>query len=110
MHDPFSGGGYPQGPPRHGGPDNYYSSIKGLAITSAIICTLLMGPLLGKWTEPFITQLITDLYGYEWVRYGVFIWQGLMLALVFFLTRAFVVAAIVSLGIGILNRFPLLAM
>ncbi len=110
MHDPYSGGGYPQGPPRPGGPDNYYSSIKGLAITCAMICTLLMGPLLGEWTQAPVSRLIEDIYGWEWIEHGLFIWKGLCFALVFFLTRAFVVAAIVSLGIGILQRFPILAM
>lgn len=104
---PNQQGGFPSQRPS-GGHNNYYSSIKGLAITCAIICTLLLGPLLGKWTEPYIMNLIIDIYGYEWVAEGVWIWKGLMLALIFFITRAFVVAAIVALGIGLAQRWPVL--
>ena len=100
----YQGQPAPNKPPNN----NYYQSIQGLAITCAIICTFLFGPLLGEWSAPFISDLITDIYGAQWIEGGLFIWKALCIALVFFLTRAFVVAAIVSFGIGIATRFPLL--
>ena len=101
---------HPSGYPQPSRSNNYYSSIKGLAITCAIICTLLLGPLLGEATEDWITNQIISIYGYEWLDPGIFLWKALCWALVFFLTRAFVVAAIVAFGIGLAHRFPLLVM
>lgn len=99
--------GAPQQQP--GGANNYYASVKGLAITCAIICTLLAGPLLGHWTEEWITGLIEQIYGEEWIELGLPVWKGLCFAFVFFATRAFVVAAIVAGGVGLAQRLPLLA-
>lgn len=89
--------------------NNYYTSIQGLAVTSAIICTLLLTPFLGRWTEAFIAELVTDLYGPEWSSWGVVIWKVLLGGLVFYTTRAFLLAALVAVSIAVIQRFPLLA-
>lgn len=107
FNQPDQGGGYSQ-TPRPNGAQNYYSSIQGLAITSALICTLLLGPLLGQWTEPYIAKLIAEIYGPEWLDPGLFVWKLLAIAFVFFITRAFVVAMIIAFGIGLAARYPLL--
>ncbi len=99
-------GGFPQRPPQQS--NNYYSSITGLAITCAIACTLLLAPWLANSTEGFARSLILDFYGKDFIDIGLFIWQILCFAFVFFVTRAFVVAMIVSLGIGLAQRFPML--
>ncbi|NOR70837.1 MAG: hypothetical protein GQ532_14285 [Methylomarinum sp.] len=98
--------GFSQSSPQQN--NNYYSSITGLAITCAIACTLLLAPWLANSTEGFARQLIFDFYGKDFIDIGLFIWQLLCFSFVFFITRAFVVAMIVSLGIGLAQRFPML--
>lgn len=99
-------GGFPQGSPPTN--NNYYSSIQGLAVTCAIACTLLLAPWLANSTEGFAEKLIIDFYGHNFVDIGLFVWQLLCFSFVFFITRAFVVAAIVAFGVGLAQRFPML--
>jgi hypothetical protein len=100
-----SQGGYSQGAPSS---SSYYSSIQGLAITCAIACTLLAAPWLANNTEDFAEGLILNFYGQEFLDFGVFIWKALCFGFVFFITRAFIVAAIVAFGVGLAQRFPML--
>jgi len=100
-------GGYPP-PSGHKQQSNYYESIQGLAIVCAIACTLLTAPLLALETEEWARNLIIKFYGHDWEELGVFVWKALCFAFVFFITRAFVVAMIVAMGIGLAQRFPML--
>ncbi len=101
---PQQSGGYPR-PPNQ---SNYYSSIEGLAIVCAIACTLLTAPLLTVATDEWARALILKFYGHGLVDFGILVWKLLCFAFVFFLTRAFVVAMVVAMGVGLAQRFPML--
>lgn len=106
QYPPQGGGGFPSSGNKRG---NYYESVRGLAIVIAIISTLICAPILSNWTEEWIGQLIIKSYGVEFLDIGQFIWSSLMYALVYYAAKAFLIGAIVSAGLALATRMPMLA-
>ncbi len=104
MFDP----NYPQGSPMgHGRQPS--EPIKNLAMVIALITTVICAPMLTQLTNEWAEQFIISTYGVDAVSFGLFIWDTLIWALVFFTAQAFVVGAVISLLLALSARLPIFA-
>lgn len=106
-YPPAGGGGFP--PPSGNKGGNYYEAIRGLAIVIAILTTVICAPYLCNLTDEWIEQFIVANYGESFVDIGKFIWDSLLYALVYYAAKAFLVGAIVTAGLTLATKMPMLA-
>lgn len=100
----------PQNPQQGGLPqaknNNYYESIQGLAIVLAIATTLIVAPYLNNLTADFIKSIFIENYGSDLAEFLCWVWEALVFGFTFFLARAYVTAAVITMGLWIAARIP----
>ena len=80
------------------------ANILGMAL--AFLATLIFGPLAVEYTTPLVEGLFQDLYHSDLVKFMVALWQLGVYVTVWAIAKAFLVALIVTLTIGLFTRFP----
>lgn len=99
--------GFPQQQPQKS--NNYYDSIQGLAMVLAIATTLVSAPYLNNFTADFVRELFISNYGAQMGDFLCMVWEALVYGFTYFLAKAYVTAAVVTIGLWLAARIPALA-
>lgn len=109
--NPFdSQGGYPANPGNRPQQSisGMYRDAEMLGFVCAFLTTIIVGPIVADFTEPYARALFEQRYAPDVAEFFITVWDIGMWVLVWSLSKAFLVGMIVTLIIGIYVRFPAL--
>ena len=90
---------------RHANQQIFMSSMMGFANVASVALALIAAPLIDNLTADYVSDLVRQLYGYEWKELGAITWTLMLYPLTFFLIRASLVTALMTAAFAAVTRF-----